>query len=268
MKPIIFLKVLLAITLVVAPLNVYCQLSHRNPFVTFPQSTCFAGGQNLGNGVSTFQTQVILQGSPPRILSVLAPDTLRLPESGFSLFLIQATVADSDGLQDIQSVWFLSPNSSNPLTAYFLGNRGGSVWSDTFQISSENRPGAYPLVFTARDNEGNLSDQFVHTVIVTGPPTFIFAGSKAKPTGFQLFQNFPNPFNPSTTLTFTLTSASFVSLKVYDLLGSNVATLVYENLLPGVYSRRWDAHGMPSGIYICRLDAGFLSSARKIILLK
>ncbi len=90
----------------------------------------------------------------------------------------------------------------------------------------------------------------------------------ALPTEFSLGQNYPNPFNPSTTISFGLPSRSFVSLKVFDVMGRDVATLASEHLEAGMYSRRWDAGGMPGGVYFYRLQAGAYTETRSLILLK
>ena len=171
-------------------------------------------------------------------------------------------------MQDIQSVWFISPHCANPTAVFFLTNQGVGVWSDTFQISSENSPGSYPFVFTARDSEGNLSDEFVHTVIVKGPPTFVFSGSESKPARFQLFQNFPNPFNSSTTILFGVSTRSLVSLKVVDMLGREISTIVLGELPAGTYTRQWNAANTASGVYLYRLKAGTYSETKKLLILR
>jgi len=66
-------------------------------------------------------------------------------------------------------------------------------------------------------------------------------------------QNFPNPFNPSTTISFTLLERRHITLRIYNVLGREVATLVDEDLPPGLHRRAWDAEGMPSGVYYCRV---------------
>jgi hypothetical protein len=75
------------------------------------------------------------------------------------------------------------------------------------------------------------------------------------PTMFLLHQNYPNPFNPGTSINYELPENSFVSLKVYDILGREVAVLVEGLRSRGSYTARWDATGMPSGTYLCRLTA-------------
>jgi photosystem II stability/assembly factor-like uncharacterized protein len=88
------------------------------------------------------------------------------------------------------------------------------------------------------------------------------------PTRFLLEQNYPNPFNPITNLQFTIVNWQFVSLKVYDVLGQEVATLVNEELHPGTYQVSWDANEKSSGIYYYKLQTGMYSEMKKMVLIK
>jgi hypothetical protein len=88
------------------------------------------------------------------------------------------------------------------------------------------------------------------------------------PIRFALRQNFPNPFNPSTSITFSLPKKLFVALKIFDLIGREVAIIVSEELPAGTYSRQWNANGMPSGVYFYRLQAGIYSETKKLVLLR
>jgi len=83
-----------------------------------------------------------------------------------------------------------------------------------------------------------------------------------------LDQNYPNPFNPSTTIEFSIPSTQYVSLKVYSLLGQEVATLVEEQKAPGEYRVKWDPEGLPSGLYFYTLRANTFSKTRKLMLMK
>ena len=86
------------------------------------------------------------------------------------------------------------------------------------------------------------------------------------PAACQLHPNYPNPFNPRTTIRYDVIRPGFVSLKMYSLLGKELVTLVGENMGPGEYTVEWDATGMPSGFYICRFAAGNHVETRKVIL--
>jgi hypothetical protein len=91
-----------------------------------------------------------------------------------------------------------------------------------------------------------------------------------------LEQNFPNPFNPSTSISFSLPKSSFVTLKIYSLLGQEVATLVKEVLQPGLYKKQWTAVNLSSGIYFYQLRSLYTEGGqaaqsiqtKKLILLK
>ena len=107
-------------------------------------------------------------------------------------------------------------------------------------------------------SSSNLSLHFDGTTITTTPAEF------------SLSQNFPNPFNPSTEFNFQISpqSAGFVTLKIYNTLGEEIATVVNEHLDAGTYSRNWIANGIPSGVYYYRLQAGTFSEEKKLLLLR
>ena len=88
------------------------------------------------------------------------------------------------------------------------------------------------------------------------------------PSCFVLHQNFPNPFNPATTIGFSLPSKSFVSLRVMDVLGREVSCLVSGEMSAGSYTRQWNAAGMASGVYFYRLQAGSRVETKKLLLLR
>mgnify|MGYP005838438323 CR=1 FL=1 len=88
------------------------------------------------------------------------------------------------------------------------------------------------------------------------------------PENFVLEQNFPNPFNPSTTIRYSLPSDNYVTLKVFNILGQEVATLINENKVAGNYSVEFNASNLSSGIYLYRIDAGNFTSVKKLTLLK
>jgi hypothetical protein len=88
------------------------------------------------------------------------------------------------------------------------------------------------------------------------------------PHSYSLSQNYPNPFNPSTKIRYQLPATSHVTLKVYDVLGREVATLVNEVKEPGTYTVTWDASGVGSGVYFYRLQCGSATETRPMILLR
>ena len=131
-----------------------------------------------------------------------------------------------------------------------------------------------------------LTDTSVYSLATSGPYLFAGTGSgvwrrslsemvtgvadshDGVPIEFSLNQNYPNPFNPTTTISYDLSANSFVTLKVYDILGREVATLVNERENAGTYSVKFDGSRLASGIYFYRLTAGSYISTRKLALMK
>jgi len=85
---------------------------------------------------------------------------------------------------------------------------------------------------------------------------------------FKLFQNYPNPFNPTTTIKFQIPKFSFVTLKIYDMLGNEITTLIQEEKNVGKYEVSFDAYQLASGIYFYKLQAGSFIETKKMLLLK
>jgi len=85
---------------------------------------------------------------------------------------------------------------------------------------------------------------------------------------YSLKQNYPNPFNPATNLSYSITQPGLVTLKIYDVLGTEIETLVNEEKPTGTYELNWNAANLPSGVYFYRLQAGSFVQTRKMILLK
>jgi len=101
-------------------------------------------------------------------------------------------------------------------------------------------------------------------ILVTG----VGEGQLHTPNEFSLQQNYPNPFNPSTTIRFSLPNSVHVQLKVYNLLGQEVATLVDEILPAGSFNEQFEASGLASGIYLYRIQTASYSATRKLIVIR
>jgi hypothetical protein len=88
------------------------------------------------------------------------------------------------------------------------------------------------------------------------------------PIRYALEQNYPNPFNPATRITFCIPDDKLVTLKIFDLLGREIAVLVNEKKQAGIHSVDWNAVGFPSGVYFYRMQAGSFTGTKKLVLLK
>ncbi|MBD3288917.1 T9SS type A sorting domain-containing protein [candidate division KSB1 bacterium] len=119
------------------------------------------------------------------------------------------------------------------------------------------------ITATATDEDGNTS-QFSNPVS-TGIEEEL---TDPEPESFSLNQNYPNPFNPETVISYRIAEKGEVLLKVYDLLGQEVATLVNEEQLPGEHRTTFNARGLPSGIYFYKIHCGGFKAIRKMIVIE
>ena len=120
----------------------------------------------------------------------------------------------------------------------------------------------YRMKITDTEGESLYSDTL--TIMLTG----IGDDINAIPTEFGLSQNYPNPFNPTTSIEYRVSSNENVSIKVYNMLGQEVMTLVNEVKSPGTYNVKMDGSQLASGVYIYRMAAGSFSSVKKFVLMK
>jgi hypothetical protein len=101
------------------------------------------------------------------------------------------------------------------------------------------------------------------------PPPAGAGGEKAmRPTGYSIGQNYPNPFNATTTLRYALPVDGVVRLRVFNILGQEVAVLEGGERKSGVHTVQWDASALPSGVYFCKITAGSFSEIRKMVLIR
>jgi hypothetical protein len=141
-----------------------------------------------------------------------------------------------------------------------LGGGSTAVFASGFLTPGSNQNGeAFGLFFALADGTVGQFSEGVSSVEEI---------SSATPNDYTLSQNYPNPFNPSTTINFAIPNSEFVTLKVYNILGSEVATLVNETLSSGSYRFNFDAADLASGIYLYELNAGNFREIKKMNFLK
>lgn len=141
-----------------------------------------------------------------------------------------------------------------------LGGGSAVVFASGFLNPSANQNGeAFGIFFALADGTvGQFPEGVASVENISG----------VTPDNYNLSQNYPNPFNPSTTINFTIPNSEFVTLKVFNILGSEVATLVNENLSAGAYKYNFDAQNLASGVYLYELNAGNFREIKKMNLLK
>ncbi len=170
-------------------------------------------------------------------------DSFRIKLAGDGFDNNQTTISWPANLNQYGSQWTIKPQS---------GTEWGPV--DMLQTTSTVLPAGIP--------QKNVM------IIKVGVLTGVIRTDDVLPSSYDLMQNFPNPFNPSTEIRFSLPSSSKTSLVVYNILGQEIATLVNEVKNAGNYSVRFDAANVPSGTYFYRLESSGHSELRKMLLLK
>jgi hypothetical protein len=180
------------------------------------------------------------------------PDTVAIPDS---LYKYQVTASDRDAdtlvYRLITNADFLSIDSTS------------GIIQGTPQLSDA---GEYDLTVEVDDGKGGLAEQ--NYTLTVDASLSVNALNERIPTAYSLSQNYPNPFNPTTTIEFSIPKSGFVTLKIYNLLGQEVATLISENLPAGVYHADWDASRMASSVYYYLINAGGFQQVKKMILLR
>ncbi len=146
---------------------------------------------------------------------------------------------------------------------------GWTCWGKPFPQSGKIRFAIQYYIVNGGD-EGLYSDYVgIDWIRVTGPtPSAVTTVQSGKPKQFALEQNFPNPFNPSTVINYKLPANGKVTLKIYNTIGGEVATLVNEEKAAGTYSATFNASALPSGVYFYQFKAGNYSFTKKLVLMK
>jgi len=154
-----------------------------------------------------------------------------------------------------------------------LPNNGNYQWTIPESMASDDTCRIRYTVYTLSDSVSSITREGFYII---GEPVYSEITDNNFPEEFELYQNYPNPFNPSTKIKFTVPNviasgakqSQLVILKVYDILGNEVVTLVNEEKPAGSYEVDFDATGLPSGIYFYQLKAGKFIQTKKMIYLK
>ena len=149
-----------------------------------------------------------------------------------------------------------------------LGQNGVVGWRGIYQLLSDSSVLRIEGYWHTGLPPVQTPTSFISPTTYYRVSTWIVKNENEIPRSFSLSQNYPNPFNPTTTISFTLPTKSFVSLKIFDLVGRELATIVSEEMSAGSYLRQWNAAKMTSGIYFCRMQAGNFIETKKLVLIK
>ena len=215
--------------------------------------------------------------------------------TGLTSKIIYSLAIDSDGYlyAGTESGVFRSEDNGDSWVPSNVGISNSYVSSLAINASGHLFAGTFSGIFRSTNNgnewteiSSGLKDSSIISLAVNSQG-YIFAGSRAGvfrsrkatigsvrgmpgeiPGSFILEQNYPNPFNFVTTLRFSLPRSERAVVKVHNLLGQTVATLVSEEMAAGRYEIDWNAGDFPSGVYLCRLQIGDSSTIRRLTLVK
>jgi photosystem II stability/assembly factor-like uncharacterized protein len=144
----------------------------------------------------------------------------------------------------------------------------GATWGRQQSGTTRNLQSVFFYIFNDFGWVAGDSGTILRTTDGGGPITDVNHSDPHIPAVASLRQNFPNPFNPTTTIEFSLPHTSFVRLGVFDISGEEVATLVSQNLPAGIHHATWNAQGSPSGIYFYRLQTNSFTETKKLLLVR
>jgi hypothetical protein len=202
-------------------------------------------------------------------LNVLAKDTS---------IIVSYNETQSGSTNGIEKIMKTGPSGVFHWTGNILAASNITGSKSRLGMVTRQSDGMSILAWQESRNGVNIFAQNVNFNGTFGPPTGLIGTGNTIPEKFSLYQNYPNPFNPSTKIKFNIPSSEewqpkadgvgFVTLKVYDITGREIQTLVNENLQPGTYEVTFDGSGLNSGVYFYRLISGDLRQTRKMMLLK
>ena len=214
------------------------------------------GGAIIATGHEHSYSRTYLLSSMMNQTVANTSDTLVITK-GNSFVFVSGLGGNSIRPQLLSGDWWASVYTSSQGANY------GALFG-TFNVAGvENL-----ATFYFKDIDGVIADSFMVLSNVESGVTGVGRTAGGFPPAFHLDNNYPNPFNPSTTIRYDLPTRSYVVLKIYNLLGQGVATLVDKEKPGGRYGVRWDAAGVASGIYFYRLQAGDFVETKKLILLR
>ena len=186
-----------------------------------------------------------------------------------SVFTIKTRFQNYGGTQadNLYAVIYFTGGFSTKTDSVSVGSTSpGNQDSVQFVVTAPatDTVGTYSIIYVG----DNASYEPVGGVISAMSLTGVRTVAPTVPISFNLYQSYPNPFNPTTIISYDLPNEEYVTLAVYDILGRRVGTVVNSDQQPGKYKVTFDGHSLSSGVYFYRLTAGSFTSVKKMLLMK
>ncbi len=216
---------------------------------------------NIGNTSSVGLYQNLLSGSGLNWVNIKLTGTISNKSSLGAIVRVKANINGSSVSQMREVNAQNTFQGQNDLRVHF--GLGDAQIIDSLEIRWPNG---------LRESYANVSVKEFYNAVEGQGLNPIMSGiniiSSEVPDNFILYQNYPNPFNPSTNLEFEISQLGFVTLKIYDMIGKEIMTLINTNLTPGTYKYKFDASSLPGGVYFYKLSSGNFSNTKKMVVLK
>jgi hypothetical protein len=258
------------------PLYVFSEFKINQGFVDYPQIVFWSQATGFRVAVPYDSTKYFWDPINQRFHR----DPLGWPSIGLSgntiVVAYQGFQADTDSRgYHYSDLWYVtSTNGGNSWSAPVRITNTPQLDERYPSVSKWNAPGQFNMTWSQKSKSGlyafpgdadtvRASQMFLRVTL-----SDVGDREGAVPQTFRLSQNYPNPFNPATKIDYTVAKAGRVSIKVYNTLGQEVATVVNEELAPGHYQATFDGANLPSGVYVYTMRAGGYVESRKMMLLR
>lgn len=242
----------------------------RGPIRPTNLFTDLALGKTVDNaspaaGTEVTYTLTLMNQSDVPTLGVKVTDLL--PEG---VTFVSATTSDpSDSYDPATGVWDVGRiigGETMTLTITVMVTGSGEI-TNTAEVTASTLPDTDSEPNNQREIEDDIASASISVQVSNAKATDTELDTSV-PTEFVLGPNYPNPFNPQTTIPYAVPEAAHVTIAIYDLLGRQLSVLVNDQMGAGRYETTWDAQNRPTGIYLVRLQAGSVVKTRRITLMK
>ncbi|MCW8848578.1 MAG: T9SS type A sorting domain-containing protein [Melioribacteraceae bacterium] len=250
-------------------LAIYCYAQVVNPFVIIDNEDIT--NYNEAGEWSTSVAQAYGNSSRFSYLNqtplASAIFTTELNTSG--IYDVYTIIPETKNSSD-KALYTLLANGKNIDSIYINQNEIGGNWSILFR---SDLPAGFPISVKVEDTGISttgpvLRADAIKFQLISEITDIKDNANTLIPISFKLDQNYPNPFNPNTTINYQIKDDGYVSLKIYDLLGREVAVIIDKNVKAGFYSNVFDAGDLSSGVYFYRLKTNKFNEIKKMILLR
>jgi hypothetical protein len=247
----------------------------------FKDAAIYPSGKKVGKVYICFGSNSLVNEKAPNLILTGEGDTDRFGISvaaagdvnhdGFADVLVGAESYDAGGFDVGRAyLYFGGANMDNVADVIFTGEASSDLLGTSAAAAGDvNHDGFSDVIIGAAGNSA-VGFQMGRAYVYAGSATTTGVEDKANetPGRYHLFQNYPNPFNPTTNVRFSLPQREHVTLKIFDLLGKEVATLIEADLDPGEHAVLFDGNGLSSGVYLCHFKAGAFVEQKRLVLLR